>query len=96
MTAPESSVPDTNIGGAPTSQPSGEAPAEQPESGNGLFSMILVGAVVIIGGGAALYFKVIRKKCGGQSTSAEYEEEYVSNEPEADLPPWDEQEDDHV
>lgn len=88
-TVPESSTPDTNTGDAPTSQPSGEAPAEQPESSSGLFSMILVGAVVVIGGGAALYFKVIRKKCGGQSTSAEYEEEYVPNEPEADLPPWD-------
>lgn len=95
-TVPESSTPDTNTGDAPTSQPSGEAPAEQPESNRGLFSMILVGAVVVIGGGAALYFKVIRKKRGGQSTSAEYEEEYVPNEPEADLPPWDEQEDDHV
>ena len=94
-TVPESSAPDTNTGDAPTSQPSGEAPAEQPES-SGLFSMILVGAVVVIGGGAALYFKVIRKKRGGQSTPAEYEEEYVSTEPEADLPPWDEQEDDHV
>ena len=95
-TVPESSAPDTNTGDAPTSQPSGEAPAEQPESSSGLFSMILVGAVVVIGGGAALYFRVIRKKRGGQSTSTEYEEEYVSNEPEADLPPWDEQEDDHV
>ncbi len=95
-TTPESSVPGTNTGDAPTSQPSGEAPAEQPESSSGLFSMILVGAVVVIGGGAALYFRVIRKKRSGQSTSTEYEEEYVSNEPEADLPPWDEQEDDHV
>lgn len=89
VTALESSAPDKNAGGAPTSQPSGEAPSEQPGSNNGLFSMILVGAVVVIGGGAALYFKVIRKKRGGQSTPAEYEEEYVSNEPEADLPPWD-------
>lgn len=95
-TVPESSAPDMNTGDAHTSQPSGEAPAEQPESSSGLFSMILVGVVVVIGGGAALYFKVIRKKRGGQSTSAEYEEEYVPNEPESDLPPWDEQEDDHV
>ena len=88
-TVPESSAPDTSTGDAPTSQPSGEAPAEQPES-SGLFSMILVGAVVVIGGGAALYFKVIRKKRVGQSTHEEYEEDDISDEPEADLPPWDE------
>lgn len=95
-TVPESSAPDVNTGDAPTSQPSGEAPAEQPESSNGLFSMILVGTVVVIGGGAALYFKVFRKKRGCQSSQEEYEED-ISDEPEADLPPWDdEQEDDHV
>ena len=91
-TVPESSAPDMNTGDAPTSQPSGEAPAEQPGSISGLFSMILVGAVVVIGGGAALYFKVIRKKRGCQSSQEEYEED-ISDEPEADLPPWD---DDHV
>ena len=95
-TVPESSAPDTNTGDAPTSQPSGEAPAEQPES-SGLFSMILVGAVVVIGGGAALYFKVIRKKHSSQSAHEEYEENHDSGEQETDLPPWDdEQEDDHV
>ena len=91
----ESSIPGTSTKADPASQPSGEAPAEQPES-SALFSMILIGTVVVIGGGAALYFKVIRKKSGGQNTHEEYEEEYVPDEPEADLPPWDEQEDDHV
>ena len=95
-TVPESSAPDTKTGDAPTSQPSGETPAEQPES-SGLFSMILVGAVVVIGGGTALYFKVIRKKHSSQSAHEEYEENYDSGEQETDLPPWDdEQEDDHV
>ena len=98
-TVPESSAPDTNTGDAPTSEPSGGATSEQPEAENrsGLFSMILIVAVVVIGGGVALYFKVIRKKRSNPSTHEEYEEDDISDEPETDLPPWDdEQEDEHV
>lgn len=97
VTAPESSAPDTNTGNAPAPTSIGGA-GEQPkvENNNGLFSMILIAAVVVIGGGAALYFKVIRKKQGGQNVHEEYEEEYVPDEPEDDLPPWEEQEDENV
>lgn len=98
-TVPESSAPDPNTGDTPVSEPSGEEAAGQTEgeSNSGLFSMILIVVVVVIGGGAALYFKVIRKKRGNQSTHEEYEEDDISDEPETDLPPWDdEQEDDHV
>ncbi len=98
-TVPESSAPDPNTGDTPVSEPSGEEATGQTEGKNstGLFSMILIVAVVVIGGGAALYFKVIRKKRGNPSTHEEYEEDDTSDEPETDLPPWDdEQEDDHV
>ena len=96
VTAGTESTPDEEAGDTPVSEPSGEEAAGQTESSSGLFSMILVGAVVVIGGGAALYFKGFRKKRGSQSSQEEYEED-ISDEPEADLPPWDdEQEDDHV
>lgn len=91
VTAPESSAPapiPTN-GGEEVEQPKGE-------NNRALFSMILIAAVVVIGGGAALYFKVIRRKQGGQNVHEEYEEEYVPDEPEDDLPPWEEQEDENV
>ena len=93
------STPDEEAGDAPVSEPPGEEVAGQAEEekSSGLFSMILVAAIVVIGGGAALYFKVIRKKRGNPSTHEEYEEDDISDEPETDLPPWDdEQEDDHV
>lgn len=99
VTAGTESTPDEEAGDVPVSEPSGEEAAGQTEGENnsGLFSMILVAAVVVIGGGAALYFKVIRKKRGNPSTHEEYEEDDISDEPETDLPPWDdEQEDDHV
>ena len=85
------STPDEEVGDTPVSEPSGEEAAGQTEGENnsGLFSMILVAAVVVIGGGAALYFKVIRKKRGNPSTHEEYEEDNISDEPETDLPPWD-------
>lgn len=91
VTAPESSAP------APIPTNGGEE-VERPKDENSrtLFSMILIAAVVVIGGGAALYFKVIRRKQGGQSAHEEYEEEYVPDEPEDDLPPWEEQEDENV
>lgn len=90
-TVPESSAPDPNTGDTPVSEPSGEEATGQTEGKNssGLFSMILIVAVVVIGGGAALYFKVIRKKRGNPSTHEEYEEDDISDEPETDLPPWD-------
>ena len=96
-TAPESSA-DKEAGNKPVPGSSGGEAAEQPEGGNGsgLFSMILIAAVVVIGGGAALYFKVIRKKRSGENAQAEYEEEHVFDDPEDDLPPWDEQEDENV
>ena len=85
------STPDEEVGDTPVSEPSGEEAAGQTEGENnsGLFSMRLVAAVVVIGGGAALYFKVIRKKRGNPSTHEEYEEDNISDEPETDLPPWD-------
>ena len=85
------STPDEEVGDTPVSEPSGEEAAGQTEGENnsGLFSMILVAAVVVIGGGAALYFKVIRKKRGNPSNHEEYEEDNISDEPETDLPPWD-------
>lgn len=93
----ESSAP-TTAPGASSSAPIGGETGEQPKAGtNGLFGMALIGAVVLIGGGAGLYFKVLRKR-QGKGANTEYEEEaYSPDEPEDDLPPWDnEQEDDHV
>ena len=46
-------------------------------------------SIVVIGGGVALYFKVLRKKRSNPSTHEEYEEDDISDEPETDLPPWD-------
>lgn len=84
-------------GGAPSNQPSGKA-ATEPETKDtgGMFNMILIGAVVLIGGGLALYFKVFRKKKNNDMREEYEEETYSPEEPEEenDLPPW--EDDDNV
>lgn len=106
-----SAAPGTNINSQisndVTSEPSNDQTEPKPEAttGNNMFSMILVIAVVVIGGGAGIYFKVIRKKRNTDSRD-EYEadeDEYIPDEPEADgedssaepeddLPPWEDEE----
>ncbi len=99
----ENSDSGTEASGAPTPvEPSGAVSDPERKSGNGnLFSMILVAVIVVIGGGAGLYFTIVRKKRGSHSTHEEYEEEYISDESEtdsadygtdseSDLPPWEE------
>ena len=90
-----------------THTPQLEKPAkepEQPESApkedktdNGLFSLLLVAAVVLIGGGAGYYFKIYKPKHQApdlEDDYCEYEEE--AEEPEEseedDTPPWNEEE----
>ncbi len=92
--------------GANASNTAEPSPAEpEPEQGGGnMFSMILLVAIVVIGGGAGIYFKVIRKKRNADSRN-EYEadeDEYIPDEPdggeygaepEDGSPPWEENED---
>ena len=90
---------------APKAEP--ETPTEEPEqpepapkedkADNGLFSLLLVAAVVLIGGGAGYYFKIYKPKHQApdlEDDYCEYEEE--AGEPEEseedDTPPWDEEE----
>ena len=90
---------------APKAEP--ETPTEEPEqpepapkedkADNGLFSLLLVAAVVLIGGGAGYYFKIYKPKHQAPDLAddyCEYEEE--AGEPEEseedDTPPWDEEE----
>ncbi len=90
----------------PSSEPTISAVPEQPKAGNNsVFNMILVAVMVVIGGGVGLYFAIIRKKRSSHSAHEEYEEEeYVPDEPEvdiynegmeseADLPPWEDSND---
>ena len=66
-----------------------EEPAEEPETGGSMGTLLLILAVAGIGGGAAFYFKVIRPK---QQQAAEPEEDYGEEDYEDDGPPWDEDE----
>ena len=65
-----------------------EEPAEEPETGGSMGTLLLILAVAGIGGGAAFYFKVIRPK---QQQAAEPEEDY-GEDYEDDGPPLDEDE----
>ena len=88
---------------APKAEP--ETPTEEPEqpepapkedkADNGLFSLLLVAAVVLIGGGAGYYFKIYKPKHQApdlEDDYCEYEEEAGEQEEseEDDTPPWDE------
>ena len=66
-----------------------EEPAEEPETGGSMGTLLLILAVAGIGGGAAFYFKVLRPK---QQQAAEPEEDYGEEDYEDDGPPWDEDE----
>ena len=68
-----------------------EEPAEEPETGGSMGTLLLILAVAGIGGGAAFYFKVLRPK---QQQAAEPEEDYGEEDYEDDGPPWDEEDDD--
>ena len=67
-----------------------EEPAEEPETGGSMGTLLLILAVAGIGGGAAFYFKVLRPK---QQQAAEPEEDYGEEDYEDDGPPWDEEDD---
>ena len=82
----------------------GEEPAEEvtpePEAektDSPLLSLLLIGAVVLIGGGAGYYFKIYKPKHEApdlEDDYCEYEDEgpeEIAEEPEdEDTPPWDE------
>ena len=69
---------------------------EQPQDeGGGMGTLLLILAVVLIGGGAGWYFKVYRPK--HQRAAEAVEEDYgdepdAFDDPEDDTPPWDEDE----
>lgn len=81
-----------------------ETPTEEPEpapkedkADNGLFSLLLVAAVGLAGGGAGYYFKIYKPKHQApdlEDDYCEYEEETEETEKseEDDTPPWDEEE----
>ena len=65
------------------------APEEaEPETGGNARMLLAVLAVALVGGGAALYFKVLRPK---QQQAGEPEEDYGEEDYEDDGPPWDEE-----
>ena len=78
----------TCVGAAPEPVET-EEPAEEPETGGSMGTLLLILAVAGIGGGAAFYFKVLRPK---QQQAAEPEEDYGEEDYEDDGPPWDEDE----
>ena len=75
-------------------------PEPEPEvekTGSPLLSLLLIGAVVLIGGGAGYYFKIYKPKHEApdlEDDYCEYEDEgpeEIAEEPEdEDTPPWDE------
>jgi hypothetical protein len=70
----------------PASGPSGNQAEPKPESGDSMSGMILIAAIVVVGGGAGIYFKVIRKRRNADSRD-EYEDgedDYAPDEPEPD------------
>lgn len=76
-------------------EPEPEPEPEKPDSS--LLSLLLVGAVVLIGGGAGYYFKIYKPKHEApdlEDDYCEYEDkgpEEIAEEPEdEDTPPWDE------
>ena len=82
----------------PTEKPEQPEPApKEDKADNGLFSLLLVAAVVLAGGGAGYYLKIYKPKHQAldlEDDYCEYEEE--AEEPEEseedDTPPWDEEE----
>ena len=73
--------PAPNTTPEPTPQPEPE-----PKQGGSMGTFLLVAAVVLIGGGAAFYFKIYRPK----HQAAQPEDDYDEAEPYDDSPPWDE------
>ena len=78
-------------------QPEPEPAPKEDKADNGLFSLLLVAAVVLAGGGAGYYLKIYKPKHQSpvlEDDYCEYEEE--AEEPEEseedDTPPWDEEE----
>ncbi|RKJ49249.1 DUF4366 domain-containing protein [bacterium 1XD42-1] len=81
-------------------EPSPEAvpePLPEPEKSGGAGTLLLVLAVLALGGGAGWYFKIYRPKQQAAAPSedfeeaGEYGEDYGGGEYD-DLPPWDEEE----
>lgn len=75
-------------------EPEPELEPEKPDSG--LLSLLLIGAVVLIGGGIGYYFKIYKPKHEApdlEDDYCEYEDEgpeEITEEPEDDdTPPWD-------
>lgn len=69
------------------------APEEaEPETGGNMGTLLLILAVAVIGGGAAVYFKVIRPK--RQKDSEPEDDDTEPEDYEDDGPPWDEDEPD--
>ena len=67
------------------------APEEaEPETGGNMGTLLLILAVAVIGGGAAVYFKVIRPK--RQKDSEPEDDDTEPEDYEDDGPPWDEDE----
>lgn len=87
---PESTEPVEEV-----TEPEPEPEAEKTDSP--LLSLLLIGAVVLIGGGAGYYFKIYKPKHEApdlEDDYCEYEDEgpeEIAEEPEdEDTPPWDE------
>ena len=82
----------------PTEEPEQPEPApKEDKADNGLFSLLLVAAVGLAGGGAGYYFKIYKPKHQApdlEDDYCEYEEETEETEKseEDDTPPWDEEE----
>lgn len=94
----KSSEPMTSVTPEPTPKPEPEpepAPTPEPEKGGGMGMMIFVVLAVLIGGGAAYYFKIYRPKQERAETAdddySEYEDDPYAGQ-EDDTPPWDEDE----
>ena len=102
---PQEETPPAQEAPAETAEPEPEPEAEAPDSN--LLAILLVGAVVLIGGGAGYYFKIYNPK----HQAPDLEDDYCEYEEEApeevvedyeetvdeDTPPWDEdgKEDEH-
>lgn len=86
-------MPEETVTPAPEPEPDPDPaptpePTPEPETKSNAGTLLLVAAVVLIGGGAAWYFKIYRPK---QQRAAEPEEDYGDESDYDNGPPWDEE-----
>lgn len=96
---PETPAPEPEPKPVPPEEEIPETEPEPEQTDNPMLSLLLIGAVVLIGGGIAYYFKIYKPKHEApdlEDDYCEYEEpeEFAEEAEDMDTPPWEEDEED--